>query len=89
MEELALQGETDPASVERLAAIRADKADKNEELSALNARWEAEKAGLNRVGDLKAKIDELRSVADKAQREGDLESASRILYGELPASSGS
>jgi ATP-dependent Clp protease ATP-binding subunit ClpB len=71
--------------VERLAALRADKADKNEELSALNARWEAEKAGLNRVGDLKAKIDELRSVADKAQREGDLESASRILYGELPA----
>jgi ATP-dependent Clp protease ATP-binding subunit ClpB len=85
MEELALQGETDPASVERLAALRADKADKNEELSALNARWEAEKAGLNRVGDLKAKIDELRSAADKSQREGDLESASRILYGELPA----
>ena len=51
----------------------------------LNARWEAEKAGLNRVGDLKAKIDELRSAADKSQREGDLEAASRILYGELPA----
>jgi ATP-dependent Clp protease ATP-binding subunit ClpB len=85
MEELALQNETDPASVERLAAIRADMADKKEELNALNARWEAEKAGLNRVGDLKAKIDELRSAADKHQREGDLESASRILYGELPA----
>jgi len=85
MEELALQKETDPASVERLAALRADMADKKEELSALNARWEAEKAGLNRVGDLKAKIDELRSAADKSQREGDLESASRILYGELPA----
>jgi ATP-dependent Clp protease ATP-binding subunit ClpB len=85
MEELALQGETDPASVERLAALRADMADKKEALSALNARWEAEKAGLNRVGDLKAKIDELRSAAEKHQREGDLESASRILYGELPA----
>ncbi|GAA2852660.1 ATP-dependent chaperone ClpB [Paenarthrobacter ilicis] len=85
MEELALQNETDPASVERLAALRADMADKKEELGALNARWEAEKAGLNRVGDLKAKIDELRSAADKSQREGDLESASRILYGELPA----
>lgn len=45
----------------------------------------SEKAGLNRVGDLKAKIDELRSAAEKHQREGDLESASRILYGELPA----
>ncbi|WP_332762506.1 ATP-dependent chaperone ClpB [Pseudarthrobacter sp.] len=85
MEELALANEKDAASVERLAAIRADKADKGEELSALNARWEAEKAGLNRVGDLKAKLDELRSTADKAQREGDLETASRILYGEIPA----
>ncbi|MFH5878861.1 ATP-dependent chaperone ClpB [Arthrobacter sp. NA-172] len=85
MEELALARETDAASVERLAALRADKADKNEALAALNARWEAEKAGLNRVGDLKAKIDELRSAAEKYQREGDLEAASRILYGELPA----
>ncbi|MET1086698.1 MAG: ATP-dependent chaperone ClpB [Arthrobacter sp.] len=85
MEELALQDEKDAASVERLAALRADKADKKEELDALNARWEAEKAGLNRVGDLKAKLDELRSAADKAQREGDLETASRVLYGEIPA----
>ena len=85
MEELALSGETDPASIERLDALRADKADKKEALSGLNARWEAEKAGLNRVGDLKAKLDELRSVADKAQRDGDLEQASRILYGEMPA----
>ncbi|GAB3569736.1 ATP-dependent chaperone ClpB [Arthrobacter alkaliphilus] len=85
MEELALAHETDAASVERLAALRADKADKQEALAALNARWEAEKAGLNRVGDLKAKIDELRSAAEKYQREGDLEAASRILYGELPA----
>ena len=85
MEELALDRETDAASIERLAALRADKADKMEALAALNARWEAEKAGLNRVGDLKAKIDELRSAAEKYQREGDLEGASRILYGELPA----
>ncbi|MDP5228166.1 MULTISPECIES: ATP-dependent chaperone ClpB [Arthrobacter] len=84
MEELALADETDPASLERLAALRADMADKKEELAALNARWEAEKAGLNRVGELKAKLDELRSVADKAQREGDLAEASRILYGEIP-----
>ncbi|MFP5314201.1 ATP-dependent Clp protease ATP-binding subunit ClpB [Arthrobacter subterraneus] len=84
MEELALEGESDEASVERLAALRADMADRKEELAALNARWEAEKAGLNRVGDLKAKLDELRSEADRAQREGDLEHASRILYGEIP-----
>jgi ATP-dependent Clp protease ATP-binding subunit ClpB len=85
MEELALAGETDAASVERLEALRADMADRKEQLAGLNARWEAEKAGLNRVGELKAKLDELRSVADKAQREGDLEQASRVLYGEIPA----
>ena len=54
MEELALKNETDPASKERLAALRKDMADKKEQLDALNARWEAEKAGLNRVGDLKS-----------------------------------
>ncbi|AUI53128.1 ATP-dependent chaperone ClpB [Arthrobacter crystallopoietes] len=85
MEELALADETDVASQERLEALRADMADKKEQLAALNARWEAEKAGLNRVGDLKAKLDELRSLADKAQRDGDLAEASRILYGEIPA----
>lgn len=84
MEELALEGETDEASVERLEALRADMADRKEQLAALNARWEAEKAGLNRVGDLKASLDELRSQADRAQRDGDLETASRILYGEIP-----
>ncbi|NKE08607.1 MULTISPECIES: ATP-dependent chaperone ClpB [Kocuria] len=85
MEELALKDETDPASVERLEALRKDKADKQADLDALNARWEQEKAGLNRVGDLKAKIDELRSQAERAQRGGDLGEASRLLYGEIPA----
>ena len=84
MEELALANETDRASVERLEALREDMANKKEQLAALNARWEAEKAGLNRVGDLKARIDELRGVAEQAQRDGDLAEASRILYGEIP-----
>ena len=84
MEELALQDETDPASVERLEVLRHDKADRQAELDALNARWEAEKAGLNRVGDLKARIDDLRSQAERAQRNGDLGEASRMLYGEIP-----
>ena len=88
MEELALQNETDPASVERLEHLRAEMADKREELDSLNARWEAEKAGLNRVGDIKNKIDELRSQAEVAQREGNLGEASRILYGEIPALEG-
>ncbi len=84
MEELALEGETDPASVERLAALRAELADTKEELAAMTAKWEAEKASLNKAGDLRVELDELRSAAEKAQREGDLAEASRILYGEIP-----
>ncbi len=84
MEELALEGETDPASVERLAALRAELADTKEELAAMTAQWEAEKASLNEAGDLRVQLDELRSAAEKAQREGDLAEASRILYGEIP-----
>lgn len=84
MEELHLENETDDASRDRLAKLRSDLADKQEELSALNARWEQEKAGLNKVGDLKAKIDELRTQADRLQREGDYGGASKLLYGDLP-----
>ncbi|HEY5516113.1 MAG TPA: ATP-dependent chaperone ClpB [Pengzhenrongella sp.] len=85
MEELALEHADDEASVERLGKIRADLADRKEELAALTARWEAEKAGHNRVGELKARLDELRMASDKSQREGDLATASRLLYGEIPA----
>ncbi|MBD3783848.1 MAG: ATP-dependent chaperone ClpB [Micrococcales bacterium] len=85
MEELHLGRETDEASQERLERLRADLADATEELDALNARWEAEKEGLNRVGDLKARLDDLRTQADRLQREGDYEGASRLLYGDIPA----
>ncbi|GAA1357475.1 ATP-dependent chaperone ClpB [Arthrobacter rhombi] len=84
MEELALKGESDAASRERLEALRTEMADRRERLDALNARWEAEKAGLNRVGDLKVELDGLRSRAERLQRDGDLEKASRLLYGEIP-----
>src|SRR6478752_5010007 len=84
MEEMALAEETDEASKERLARLRADLADTQERLDALKARWEREKSGLNRVGELKKQIDELRSQAERAQREGDLGTASRLLYGEIP-----
>ena len=85
MEELALKNETDAASQERLATLQRELADRREELDALNARWEAEKAGLNRVGEIKKQVDELRSAAEVAQREGNLGEASRLLYGEIPA----
>jgi ATP-dependent Clp protease ATP-binding subunit ClpB len=85
MEELALKKETDEASKERLARLQSELADLTEQLDALNARWEREKAGLNRVGELKERIDELHGQIERAQRDGDLETASRLQYGELPA----
>jgi ATP-dependent Clp protease ATP-binding subunit ClpB len=85
MEEMALEREADAASRERLEKLRAELADKTEQLSALNARWEREKGGLNRVGDLKQRLDALRTQAEAAQRAGDLETAGRLLYGEIPA----
>ena len=60
MEEMALASETDEASKERLAKLRADLADLQEQLGALQARWEQEKAGLNRVGELKEQVDAKR-----------------------------
>jgi ATP-dependent Clp protease ATP-binding subunit ClpB len=85
MEELALSRESDPASKERLEKLRADLADRQEQLTALTARWEQEKSGLNRVGELKKKLDDLKGQAERAQRDGDYETASRLLYGEIPA----
>lgn len=84
MEELALRNESDQGSKERLEKIRRDLADKEEELRGLTARWEKEKQGLNRVGELKERLDELRGQAERAQRDGDFDSASKLLYGEIP-----
>jgi len=84
MEELAVSKETDEASVARLEKIRQEIADKDEELSGLRARWDAEKGGLDRIGEIKVLIDDLRATAEKAQRAGDFEQASRILYAEIP-----
>jgi ATP-dependent Clp protease ATP-binding subunit ClpB len=84
MEEMALAREDDAASRARLEKLRADLADRSEQLAALTARWETEKAGLNRVGELMERIDTLRGQAERLQREGDLAGASRLLYGEIP-----
>jgi len=85
MEELHLQKESDDASKDRLEKLRVELADKSETLRALEQRWEAEKQSLNAVGEIKERIDEARVAAERAQREGDLETSSRLLYGEIPA----
>lgn len=85
LEELALKKEKDAASKERLEKLRADLSTEQARLGELQSRWERERASLNRVGDLKTRLDAARVEAERAQREGKLEQASRLLYAEIPA----
>src|SRR3954464_2853425 len=85
MEELALAREDDAASRSRLEKLRADLADREEELRGLEVRWEREKAALEGSGALRKEIDHLRVDAERKLREGDLEGASRINYETIPA----
>ncbi|WP_233050633.1 ATP-dependent chaperone ClpB [Schaalia cardiffensis] len=89
MEESYLE-ESDPehedeSTQERLDKLRADLADKQETLTALTGRWEAEKAGHNRVGELRVQLDELRTQLELAIRENRWEEAGRLQNGEIPA----
>jgi len=84
MEQFAVGKEDSAAAKGRLKTINAELANAQEKLRALEARWQAEKTALNRVGSLKERIDSLRTSADKAQREGDFARASEVLYGEIP-----
>ncbi len=85
MEEFAIAKESDDASKERLASLRKDLADREEELRALETRWEREKSTLEGEGELRRQLDQLRMEADRLQREGDLGKASELLYGRIPA----
>ncbi|ROQ03475.1 ATP-dependent Clp protease ATP-binding subunit ClpB [Rathayibacter sp. PhB93] len=85
LEELALKKEKDDASKARLETLREDLARRGAHLAELQQRWERERASLNRIGDLKNRLDALRIAAERAQREGNLERASRLLYGDIPA----
>ncbi len=84
MEEFALAKETDDASVERLAKLRSDLADAEEELRGLEGRWEREKTSLEGEGELRRALDQLRGEEERLLREGNLEAASKIRYESIP-----
>ena len=84
LEHLALKKEKDEASKQRLEKLQEDLAEKQERLDGLNQRWESERSELNKIGELKTKLDAARVTAEKAQREANLEQASKLLYGEIP-----
>lgn len=85
LEELALKKEKDEASKERLAKLREDMAERQTALDELKSRWEKERANLNRVGDLKTQLDEMKSRRDRALREADYQETSRLEYEVIPA----
>ncbi|PZE61543.1 ATP-dependent chaperone ClpB [Curtobacterium sp. MCPF17_001] len=84
VEEFALKQEKDDASKARLATLRDDLASRGERLAALEARWQAERANLNRIGELKQELDDLNMRSQRAQREADYELVSRLEYAEKP-----
>ncbi|MGZ4445597.1 MAG: ATP-dependent chaperone ClpB [Nocardioides sp.] len=84
MEEFALEKESDEGSRERLSSLRADLADREEELRGLEARWEQEKSTLEGEADLRRRLDTIKVHADRLMREGKLDEASEILYGQIP-----
>jgi ATP-dependent Clp protease ATP-binding subunit ClpB len=84
LEEFALKREKDDASKARLEKLRADLTEREATLKGLQSRWDTERASINRVGELKKRLDNLETESERAQREGNLERASRLLYGEIP-----
>ncbi len=85
IEEMALAKESDPASVERLAALRAELAEQREGLAGLTARWQNEKGSIEKVRDLKEQLEQLRGESERAERDGDLGRAAELRYGRIPA----
>jgi ATP-dependent Clp protease ATP-binding subunit ClpB len=85
IEEMALDKEEDEASRQRLAALRAELAEKREALTALTARWQNEKGSIEKVRDLKEQLEQLRGESERAERDGDLGRAAELRYGRIPA----
>ncbi|WIB60701.1 AAA family ATPase [Curtobacterium sp. MCLR17_007] len=84
VEEYALKQEKDDASKARLETLRNELGMREERLRELETRWQAERASLNRIGELKQQLDELNMRSQRAQREADYETVSRLEYGEKP-----
>jgi ATP-dependent Clp protease ATP-binding subunit ClpB len=85
IEEMALEKESDAPSIDRLSALRAELAEKREQLSALTARWQNEKGSIDTVRTLKEELEQLRGESERAERDGDLGRAAELRYGRIPA----
>ena len=84
IEKRALAKEKDKASKERRRAIKSELAELGERISGMKALWHKEKESITKIQDLKERIENTREAADRAERDGDLERAAKLSYGELP-----
>src|SRR5207248_2172313 len=85
IEEMALAKESDPASVQRLERLRMELADRREQLAALSGKWRNEKAHITKISSAKEQLEELRTEAERAEREMDLGRVAELRYGRIPA----
>jgi ATP-dependent Clp protease ATP-binding subunit ClpB len=84
IEELALKKEKDDASKQRLEKLRAEMAERESELKALQDRWAREKASLQHVGELKKRLGEADDQHKRAMREANYQEASKLKYEIIP-----
>lgn len=84
IEEMALSQETDEASKDRLAKLRAELEDERETLNGLMARWENERGAIDRLRELKEELDNLRTESEIAERDGDYARVAELRYGRIP-----
>ncbi|MBQ5441044.1 MAG: AAA family ATPase, partial [Firmicutes bacterium] len=76
--------ETDRLSKERLEALQKELAELRDTYNSRKAQWDNEKAGINRLSELREKIEDLNRRIEQAKREYNLEKAAELQYGELP-----
>ncbi len=84
IEEQALMKESDPASAERLDALRQEIAEVQEKLNVQKAGWLNQKNAIDRVQELKSQLDDARSEEERATRDGDLARASELRFSIIP-----
>ncbi|MBR1975378.1 MAG: ATP-dependent chaperone ClpB [Clostridia bacterium] len=84
IEENALKKETDSLSASHLDEIRKELGDHRAQYAEMKAKWENEKNSIGRVQKLREELEEANGKLEKAQREYDLETASKLQYGKIP-----
>ena len=85
MERKALENETDEQSKARLAEVLKEISTIKESVDTLTMKWKKEKSIIEDIRKIKTNIEDLKTKANIAQSQGDLDTAAKILYGDIPS----